>query len=280
MSTSSLNGDGAEELTMLPPPPEAVDGLGVVVVGLIVHAVRVVAVPPLVLDPDGHVLHADALTLSTYFAFNPQSVQTVAVPPTLKVPGAQPWQSESVSDVPDWSIFPGPHVLIDFGRHGPVSSKLLNAPELHAVQIESADAVPAAKPNPAGHFVLVCGVQAPSRVEYVPPVHPPSQNASVLAVPDFKSDPEEHVGVEYAVHAVWSFVAENWPAAHAEQVASADEEPVPYPSPATHAVVGHVTHGCASTSALNDPLTHVEHELSVVVLPAANPFVAGQVVSE
>ena len=64
------------------------------------------------------------------------------------------------------------------------------------------------------------------------------------------------------------------------QVASADFEPAAYPSPATHAVVDHITHGCASLSALNDPLAHNEHELSVIVLPAVNPCVAGQVASE
>ena len=64
------------------------------------------------------------------------------------------------------------------------------------------------------------------------------------------------------------------------QVASADFEPAAYPSPATHAVVGHVTQALSSTSALNDPLAHNEHELSVIVLPAVNPCVAGQVVNE
>ena len=45
-------------------------------------------------------------------------------------------------------------------------------------------------------------------------------------------------------------------------------------------MVGHTTHGLASTSALNDPLAHVEHELSVVVLPGVKPSEALHVVSE
>ena len=123
-------------------------GAGVVVVVLlIVHAVRVVAVPPLVLDPDGHVLHADALTLSIYFAFDPQSVQTVTVPPTLKVPGAQPWQNESISVVPDWSTFPGPHVLTECGPQAEVSSIVEYVPGAQGAHIESVDAFPMAFPS-------------------------------------------------------------------------------------------------------------------------------------
>ena len=113
-----------------------------------------------------------------------------------------------------------------------------------------------------------------------PVAHAPAQAASLVAVPAVNGAPAEQVGVECAVHAVLSFVAEYWPPSHGVQVASADVDPVPYPSPATHAVVGHVTHGCVSTSALNDPLAHDEHELSVVVLPSVKPSVAGQVVSE
>ena len=45
-------------------------------------------------------------------------------------------------------------------------------------------------------------------------------------------------------------------------------------------MVGHTTHGFASTSALNDPLAQDEHELSIVVLPAVKPSPALHVVSE
>jgi len=202
LSTSSLNGDGAEELTMLPPPPEAVDGLGVVVVGLIVHAVRVVAVPPLVLDPDGHVLHADALTLSTYFAFNPQSVQTVAVPPTLKVPGAQPWQNESISVVPDWSTFPGPHVLTECGPQAEVSSIVEYVPGAQGAHIESVDAFPMAFPFPLPHFLVDFERHGPvsSELLNVPELHS-VQIESVDAVPAAKPKPAGHLVLVCGVQA-------------------------------------------------------------------------------
>ena len=45
-------------------------------------------------------------------------------------------------------------------------------------------------------------------------------------------------------------------------------------------MVGQITHGCASTCALKEPLAHDEHELSDVVLPAVKPSAALHVVSE
>ena len=94
------------------------------------------------------------------------------------------------------------HEVILCERHAPVLSNALNFPVIHAVHFESVDAVPAANPEPAGHLVLVCGMQAPPPVENVFPVHAPAQTASALGVPAVNGAPAEQVGVECAVHAV------------------------------------------------------------------------------
>ena len=96
------------------------------------------------------------------------------------------------------SPLPDAHDVIRFERHAPVLLNSLNVPVLHTVHFESVDAVPAAYPKPAGHLVLVCGVQAPLPVENVLPVHAPAQTAFVLAVPAVRGAPAEHVGVECA----------------------------------------------------------------------------------
>jgi hypothetical protein len=50
-------------------------------------------------------------------------------------------------------------------------------------------------------------MQAPLPVENVFPVHAPAQTASALEVPAVSGEPAGHVGVECAVHAVWSLPA-------------------------------------------------------------------------
>jgi hypothetical protein len=117
------------------------------------------------------------------------------------------------------------HDVSENDRHAPVLSPELNVdPDLQLIHVESAEALPTLKPLPATHFVNVHGLHTPP-VSHVPVAHAPAHAASLLAVPAVNGAPAGHVGVEWALHAVWSLVAEYVPEPHAVQVASADDEP-------------------------------------------------------
>ena len=143
----------------------------------------------------------------------------------LKEPLTQVKQELSVVVLPAVNPSESLHVVSENGRQAPVLSKALNVnPDLQLVQVESAEALPTPYPLPAIHFEYVQTLHAPP-VSQVPVAHAPAHAASLLAVPAVNGAPAGHVGVEWALHAVWSFVAEYVPVPHAVQVASADDEP-------------------------------------------------------
>ena len=143
----------------------------------------------------------------------------------LKEPLAQVAHELSVVVLPAVKPSPALHVVSEYERHAPVLSPALNVdPEMQLVHVESTEALPTPYPLPATHLVNVQALHAPS-VSQVPVAHAPAHAASLLAVPAVNGAPAGHVGVEWALHAVWSFVAEYVPVPHAVQVASADDEP-------------------------------------------------------
>jgi len=127
--------------------------------------------------------------------------------------------------LPAVNPFAALHVVSENERHAPVLSPALNVdPEMQLVHEESAEALPPPYPLPATHFEYVHALHVPP-VSQVPVAHAPAHAASLFAVPAVNGAPAGHVGVEWAAHAVWSFVAEYVPVPHGVQVASADDEP-------------------------------------------------------
>ena len=143
----------------------------------------------------------------------------------LKDPLVQVAHELSVVVLPAVKPSPALHVVSENERHAPVLSPALNVdPEMQLVHEESAEALPPPYPLPATHFEYVHALHVPP-VSQVPVAHAPAHAASLFAVPAVNGAPAGHVGVEWAAHAVWSFVAEYVPVLHGVQVASADDEP-------------------------------------------------------
>ena len=159
-------------------------------------------------------------------AFADHTTHGFASMSALKEPLAQVEQELSVVVLPAVNPSVALHVVSENERHAPVLSPALNvSPETQLEHVESAEALPAPYPLPATHFVNVHALQNAPPVSHVPVAHALAHAALLLAVPAVNAAPAGHVRVEYAVHAVWSSVAENVPVLHAVQVASADDEP-------------------------------------------------------
>ena len=143
----------------------------------------------------------------------------------MNEPLAQVEHELSVVVLPAVKPSPELHVASENERHAPVLSPALNVdPEMQLVHVESAEALPTPYPFPVTHFEYVQALHTPP-VSHDPVAHAPAQAASLFAVPAVNGAPVGHVGVEWAAHAVWSFVAEYVPVPHGVQVASADAEP-------------------------------------------------------